>query len=281
MTFQEFLNQYNGQPSVGNTTENKGQCVGLVAVWVDILGLPHIWGNACDLFANADEKFFEKILNTPDAIPQAGDIVIWSSKFNGTVGHTGLATGTGNTNTFECFEQNDPLGSGCHLKTYNYNGVIGWLRPLNIQNQQTVIDELRTARDNNWQLYQTELQKNNDLNQQLQDEQTKNQGLREANDKLTQADADTGRQLLDVSHERDVDKSLLTDVFKLLNLPVPTVFDPLDSIKLKKAVDSLKQPVEEQVKPLQQHAFSLQKALEPFITNKKYKSWWDKLWERL
>ena len=129
MNFSEFLNKYNGQQNVGNTTENKGQCVGLVAVWIDALSLPHVWGNAADLFANADEKFFDKILNTPEAIPQAGDIIVWSAKFNGTVGHTGIATGTADMNTLECFEQNDPLKSNCHLKVYKYSYVTGWLRP--------------------------------------------------------------------------------------------------------------------------------------------------------
>ena len=131
--WQDFLTKFNGQQGVGNTSENKGQCVGLVCVWVDTLGFPHIWGNACDLFANADEQFFDKILNTPEAIPQAGDIVVWSAKFNGTVGHTAIATGTGDINTFETFEQNDPLGSNCHLKTYKYTSVIGWLRPRSTQ----------------------------------------------------------------------------------------------------------------------------------------------------
>ena len=142
MTFKDFLSQYNGQSNVGNTTINKGQCVGLVAVWIDALGLPHVWGNACDLFANADEQFFDKILNTPDAIPQAGDIIVWSAKFNGTVGHTGIATGTGDTKSFEAFVQNDPLGSNCHIKAYNNNyfAVTGWLRPKSTQlDSQTII----------------------------------------------------------------------------------------------------------------------------------------------
>ena len=129
MNFKSFLDRYNGKYNVGNTTENKGECVGLVSVFIDSLNLPHVWGNASDLFANADEKFFEKILNTPDAIPQAGDIIVWNSKFNGTVGHTGIATGTASLDTFECFEQNDPLKSNCHLKTYKYTYVTGWLRP--------------------------------------------------------------------------------------------------------------------------------------------------------
>lgn len=129
LSFDEFLSQYNGQQNVGNTPENKGQCVGLVSVWMDNLGIAHEWGDAKDLFDNAGPNSFEKIANTPDGIPQKGDIMVWSGTFNRGPGHTGIATGTGDTNTFECFEQNDPLGSSCHLKTYNYNYVTGWIRP--------------------------------------------------------------------------------------------------------------------------------------------------------
>lgn len=150
MTFSQFLNEYNGKKNVGNTTENKGECTGLVAVWVDVLSLPHIWGHAMDLFANADEKFFTKILNTIDALPEAGDIVVWSKKFNGTFGHTGIATKTGEQTVFECFEQNDPIGSNCHVKTYKYDNVIGWLRPAQLDNQQAIIDQLRKERDDHW-----------------------------------------------------------------------------------------------------------------------------------
>ncbi len=135
MTFQQFLQTYNGQQEVGSTSENIGQCTGLVNAWTSALNLPFIWGNACDMFVNADEQFYTKILNTPEAIPQQGDIVCWSAKFNATVGHVGICTGTGDINTFECFEQNDPLGSNCHLKTYNYKSVIGWLRPKPTQNE--------------------------------------------------------------------------------------------------------------------------------------------------
>lgn len=130
MTFQEFLNQYNGQVNVGNTPENKGQCVGLVAVWVDALGYDHIWGNAKDLPNNHNPNQFDFILNTPDAIPTAGDIICWNGNMGGGYGHTAIATGTGTKTTVEVFEQNNPTGSNCHLRTYpNYNNIIGWLRP--------------------------------------------------------------------------------------------------------------------------------------------------------
>jgi hypothetical protein len=168
MTFENFLGTYNGKTNVGNTTANKGQCVGLVAVWIESLNLPHVWGDAFDMFVNADEKFFEKILNTPEALPIAGDIIIWSKKFNGTVGHTGLCTGTANLDTFEAFEQNDPLGSNCHLKTYNYNFVYGWLRPITADvSQQALIDQLRADRDTNHNLYIQEREAKINLETQL------------------------------------------------------------------------------------------------------------------
>lgn len=129
LSFDDFFKAYNGKSNVGNTPENKGQCVGLVAMWVDNLGLPHIWGNAEDLYANADSNFFEKIPNTATAVPIKGDIGVWSSQYNRTVGHTGIATGKGDVNTAEWFVQNDPTGSNCHLRTYSYFAIIGWLRP--------------------------------------------------------------------------------------------------------------------------------------------------------
>ncbi len=168
MTFKQFLDTYNGQSGVGNTNENKGQCVGLVAVYIDSLTLPHIWGDAKDLFANADEKFFDKVLNTLEAIPQQGDIIVWSSAFNGTVGHTGIATGTADLKTFEVFEQNDPLGSNSHLKTYpNYKFVIGWLKP-KITNQQAELDKCRVDRDNHWNELSASKETIANLNTQIQ-----------------------------------------------------------------------------------------------------------------
>jgi len=129
MTFKQFLSQYNGQQKVGNTPENKGQCVGLVSVWMDTFSIPHVWGHAKDLYANAPLAYFDKIPNSETAVPKEGDIVMWNSNMGGGYGHTAISTGTGNVNTFEVFEQNNPLNSNCHLSTYpDYSNVIGWLR---------------------------------------------------------------------------------------------------------------------------------------------------------
>ena len=129
MSYEDFYNKYKGQKDVGNTVANKGECVGLSSLWMDNFEITHVYGHAKDLYANAKTTDFAKIPNTPDAIVQKGDIVVWGAGYNGTYGHTGVATGKADVNTFECFEQNDPLGSTPHLKTYNYAYVIGWLRP--------------------------------------------------------------------------------------------------------------------------------------------------------
>ena len=128
MNIQEFYNNFNGKAGVGTTAANTGECVGLVMSWIKFLGLPTFYGHAKDLYANAPDEYFAKISNTPDAIIQEGDIAVWEAGFNGNYGHTGIARGKADVNKFDCFEQNDPLGSKPHIKTYNYAYIIGWLR---------------------------------------------------------------------------------------------------------------------------------------------------------
>lgn len=129
MTLDEFFNKYNGVKNTGNTPENKGECVGLSSLWMDNFNVPHVYGHAKDLYDNAPEELFAKIPNTPEGIVQDGDIVVWGQGYNGTYGHTGVAKGLHDINRFDCFEQNDPLGSLPHIKNYSYAYVIGWLRP--------------------------------------------------------------------------------------------------------------------------------------------------------
>ena len=141
MNFQQFLEKYNGRNNVGNTPDNIGQCTGLVNVWiVDWLKKSFIWGHAFDWVNNYNPNDFEFILNTPDYIPQVGDIIVWSKAYNGKYGHVGIATGTGDLDTFEAFEQNDPLGSNSHLKMYKYANVAGGIRTRgNVSDSQSII----------------------------------------------------------------------------------------------------------------------------------------------
>lgn len=123
-----FQARYQGLTAVGDTPENRGECVGLVELWIDMLGLPHVWGDAKDLLANADAGHFRRVNNGPDNYPSPGDIVVWNDSWGSGHGHTAIAV-TGAPALFIAFEQNDPIGSTPALKCYDYKGVAGWLVP--------------------------------------------------------------------------------------------------------------------------------------------------------
>ena len=112
------------------------QCVDPVQLYARILGAPRFTGNAEDIINQAGTTF-EQILNTPTNAPKKGDIVVFSSKFNGTVGHVVIASEDGQVMTFKGFSQNDPDGSDCEIVEYKYGTseespyVLGWLHPLN------------------------------------------------------------------------------------------------------------------------------------------------------
>lgn len=131
---QQFIAQYTGVSNVGNTPENKGQCVGLIEVWIDILKLPHVWGNAIDLLTNADATSFQIILNRPDNFPLPGDVAVLGKPYGLLptgiyAGHTGVVV-TADINAMQLFEQNDPALTTPHLQSYDYSKCLGWLHPV-------------------------------------------------------------------------------------------------------------------------------------------------------
>ena len=121
-----FISNYLGKANTGDTPGNLGQCVGLIEVWLDANKKPHIPGNAVDLFANADPKFYKKVANIPTNHPPPGAIVCWNGTWGGGYGHTAVVVAS-NVNALVVFEQNDPTGSPPVVATHNYNGVQGWL----------------------------------------------------------------------------------------------------------------------------------------------------------
>ena len=68
------------------------------------------------------------VRNTPDGIPPRGSIVTLDGRYGNGAGHTGVTVWS-DQNSLDLLEENDPYGSGAHVKKYNYNGVIGWLIP--------------------------------------------------------------------------------------------------------------------------------------------------------
>jgi CHAP domain-containing protein len=125
----DFIGLYDSKIAVGNTAGNRGECVGLVEVWFDYLGLPHIWGNAKDLLINAPTPPYVVTINRPTNYPVPGDVIVWGDSWGQGFGHTGICV-TGHVRDFTAFEQNDPAGSTPHLKLYGYAGVLGWLHPV-------------------------------------------------------------------------------------------------------------------------------------------------------
>lgn len=130
----QFVAEYINKTGVGNTPQNKGQCTGLVSLFMDILKVPHEFGNAKDLLTNASQSYFEITYNNPkdlNQFPLPGDIMVFDGTWGNGFGHTGLvvsATGS----DFRLFEQNDitnqDLNGACEVLMHdNYNGVAGWL----------------------------------------------------------------------------------------------------------------------------------------------------------
>jgi len=121
-----FISQYLGKANTGDTPQNAGQCVGLVEAWLDANKAPHVWGNAVDLLANADPKFYKRVSNIPTNFPPPGAIVCWRGTWGGGYGHTAIVVAA-NVNLLVVFEQNNPIGGAPVVATHNYSGVQGWL----------------------------------------------------------------------------------------------------------------------------------------------------------
>ena len=121
-----FVRKYLGVANTGDNPVNKGQCVGLIEVWIDEHKLPHIFGNAKDLLTNADRAHYTVTMNAPTNIPQPGAILVWGASWGGGYGHTAVVIAASLMQVV-VFEQNDPDGSPPIVATHDYSGVLGWI----------------------------------------------------------------------------------------------------------------------------------------------------------
>lgn len=136
MTAQDFLNTYNGQSLLyaPSTTREylRGQCVQATCFFVVGNGKPIIWADAYKWWSSGQyPESYDRIPNSPSAVPQPGDIIIWSPFLSGSGGAGHIAVclqplpGTG---TFISVDQNWGGNKTVHKVTHNYNYVVGWLR---------------------------------------------------------------------------------------------------------------------------------------------------------
>jgi len=131
MTLQGFIKTNIGKfIEVAGSPGAENQCVDLANAFLrDVLNHPIVeWTNARD-FPSKLTKNFIWIPNTPEAIPQPGDIMIWQ---HNKWGHVGIFI-EGNINSFRSFDQNYPTGTPAHIQKHNYLNprVAGWLRSKN------------------------------------------------------------------------------------------------------------------------------------------------------
>lgn len=126
-TLSLFIAKY-----VGRAADYDGfygaQCYDLVQFWSKELGgSPFVGMYAKDIYGQLPHQYIS-IENTIEAVPEPGDIIVWSGKYNNGPGHTGIAVDSISQDTFNAFVQNDPVGELCTIKKYNYSFVRGWLR---------------------------------------------------------------------------------------------------------------------------------------------------------
>ena len=131
--FADFYKKWQGKPCEVEDPTNIFQCYDLCFAYCDFINIPrsairHL--NAFQIWTQPNDetiKYFEMIPNTPNGVPQVGDIVIFSTLV-GPAGHFSLANGTGDSNSFVSFEQNWAGKKFATLVTHQYEGVLGWLR---------------------------------------------------------------------------------------------------------------------------------------------------------
>lgn len=141
----DFINKYINQTVGYPTGQYVGECLSSTKVFMKETfgfnppssGVNSAYGYWTNFPAPLGD-YFEKIANTPTGVPQKGDTVIWKGALAGSngFGHIALATGKGDTNSFEAFGQNWGGKHGHHV-TYKYTNVYGWLRPKNIDDPET------------------------------------------------------------------------------------------------------------------------------------------------
>ncbi len=136
MIFIEFMSILNGEYKETAGTSAKNQCTDLVNAYIKyVLGLPIIeHTNAKDFPLKAGDKY-DYIVNTPNGVPQEGDLVIWG----GTYGHIAVFI-EGDAKRFTSFDENFPVGSPCHVQEHTYLSpkVLGWLHPRIVQSNPQV-----------------------------------------------------------------------------------------------------------------------------------------------
>jgi len=139
MTLDQFVKKYEGK-GVDWDGHYGIQCVDLFRQYVnDVLGTPQPKGviGAKDFWYNYSKDInlsnhFTKHVNTLNAVPQEGDVIIWNSWSTNRYGHIAIYL-SGNVWNLTTFDQNWGYPRTCKKVKHNYlrPKILGWLRPRN------------------------------------------------------------------------------------------------------------------------------------------------------
>ena len=132
--FEKYNNKYVDYDGFYGT-----QCVDLVQYYnKEVVGGSFLAGEgAADIWKTYPKDKYKRRENTPEGVPEKGDIVIWDRIPNNkySYGHIAIFN-KGNVHEFTAFAQNRPQGSPSHFQyEQNYHLVLGWLRPKNMERE--------------------------------------------------------------------------------------------------------------------------------------------------
>jgi surface antigen len=129
MTYSEWKNKWLGK-GIDYDGSYGNQCMDVYRMYVkEVLNIPQsppVIG-AKDVWNTYLTEYFDRVSNTPDGVPEQGDIAIWSV---GTYGHIGIVD-SADKQYLTCFEQNwtEMNGTGVtELRRHTYANVLGWLK---------------------------------------------------------------------------------------------------------------------------------------------------------
>jgi hypothetical protein len=132
VNFDEFIKKWTGKP-VDFDGIYPNQCMDLMHQYIyEVLEITDKSVCAAPSAYQVYTQFkwpnhFTKIANTPEGVPEKGDIVLFGQTI-GQWGHVCIAI-EGNVDKFRSFDSNWPTGSLPKIIEHSYVGVLGWLRP--------------------------------------------------------------------------------------------------------------------------------------------------------
>lgn len=173
MTIQQFFDKYNGQ-GIDFDGAFGFQCMDLYQQYnKEVVGAPHIPANAHEVWERYPVDFYDRILNTPEGVPQMGDVIIWNKNVGGGFGHIAIIQ-KATVGNFMSFDQNWPTGTKCQFQIHDYKNVVGWLRPKSqmVTITQKELDEIRLARDTHYNDLQTSKQTIENLNKTIENKES-------------------------------------------------------------------------------------------------------------